>query len=129
MDRIDGRILKDLREQAGYSLRNIAAKIYTSKSSVQRWEQSSLPENEETLHALADVFHTTVDDMRRQSQERYGKPATNEEQPPAADDTENDDDGLTAEQLAEMKFGIKWLPVPIIAATVIILFVLLMLFL
>ena len=112
MNKIDGRYLKDLRENSGLSLRAFADKIYASKSSVQRWEQSTVPEDEDLLLRIAEVFNTPVEEMRSQSEARYGEEA------------------LSPEQLANLKFGIKWLAVPIvgifaaIAVTIIILIIL-----
>ena len=46
MEKMDGHFLRKLREERGWSLREFAEKIYTSKSTVQRWEQSSPPGDE-----------------------------------------------------------------------------------
>lgn len=96
MNRIDGRYLKKLREEKGLSLREFADKIYSSKSSVQRWEKSSVPEDNDLLLRIAEVFNTTVEEMRKQSELRYGENA------------------LSPEQLANLKFSIKWLAIPIV---------------
>lgn len=124
MNRIDGRVLKALREGKGYSLREFAAMIYTSKSSVQRWEQSYLPESDELLSKIADVFETTVDEMRSKS-ENYSE--TMHDAAPDQAVEAQDDDGplLTPEELAELKFGFKWLPIPIafLAVLAIVIFI------
>lgn len=96
MNKIDGRYLKKLREENGLSLRAFADKIYASKSSVQRWEKSTLPEDEDLLSKIAEVFKTTVEEMRKESELKYGENV------------------LSPEQLADLKFGIKWLVIPII---------------
>ncbi len=72
MDKISGKYLKELREERGYSLREFAEKVYASKSSVQRWEQSFLPENADVLNAVAAVFQFSVEEMRVQSAIKYG---------------------------------------------------------
>lgn len=96
MNKIDGRYLRQMREERGLSLRAFADMVYASKSSVQRWEQSSVPENEDILNAISEVFNLSVEEMREQSEKRFG---------------ESKEDGFTPEQLAEMKFGVKWLAV------------------
>jgi len=95
MNKIDGRYLKDLRIKNGYSLREFAELIYSSKSSLQRWENSYLPENEEILARIAEVCGLSVEEMREESERLYSEVF------------------LSAEQAAEIKFGIKWLPIPI----------------
>lgn len=96
MNKIDGRYLRQMREERGLSLRAFADMVYASKSSVQRWEQSSVPENEDILNAISEVFNLSVEEMRAQSEKRFG---------------ESTEDDYTPEQLAEMKFGVKWLAV------------------
>ncbi len=96
MNKIDGRYLKKLREERGLSLRAFADKIYASKSSVQRWEKSAVPNDEELLEKIADAFGLSVAEMQRQSEEKFGK------------------DALSPEQLAELKFGVKKLIIPLI---------------
>lgn len=96
MNKIDGRYLRQMREERGLSLRAFADMVYASKSSVQRWEQSSVPENEDILNAISEVFNLSVEEMREQSEKKFG---------------ESKEDDYTPEQLAEMKFGVKWLAV------------------
>lgn len=96
MNRIDGRYLRELREERGLSLRAFADMVFASKSSVQRWEQSAVPENEDILNAISEVFNLSVEEMREQSEKKYGK---------------SEENAFTPEQLAEMKFGVKWLAV------------------
>ncbi len=103
MQKIDGRYLQELRKEHGYSIRALADMIYVSKSTVSRWEASCVPEDENTLARIAEVFGTTVKDMRAQSALRY--PA---DKPASSDDEE---DFLSAEQRAEVKFGIRGLAV------------------
>lgn len=73
MNKIDGRYLRQMREERGLSLRAFADMVYASKSSVQRWEQSSVPENEDILNAISEVFNITVEEMREQSEKGSGK--------------------------------------------------------
>ncbi len=73
MLKIDGRYLRKLRKDHGYSLREFAKLVYASKSSVQRWEASFAPEDKELLEKIAAVYSTTVDDLRKQSQKEYAK--------------------------------------------------------
>ena len=159
MEHISGQYIKHLREERGLTLRSFAEMIYASKSSVYRWEQAHVPENEDILQRIAAVFGTDVAALRegsaqftaRQAAERavndaadtaLHRQATAEEA--QAEDTQNsaekavnavssaqiaaekaqggaagaaeeaqaegdDDFGLDPDQVAEMKFGIKWL--------------------
>lgn len=99
MDRMEGQFLRKLREERGLSLREFAEKIYTSKSTVQRWEQSSPPGDEETCARIAEAFGMSADQLRADHQnfltEREGAQQKKRE---------ND---LSPEQLAELKFGTK----------------------
>ena len=63
MAKINGKALRKLREERGLSLRAFAEKIYVSKSSVQRWEKSYLPEDDAVLESIAQVLGVSVDDM------------------------------------------------------------------
>ena len=158
MEHISGQYIKHLREERGLTLRSFAEMIYASKSSVYRWEQAHVPENEDILQRIAAVFGTDVAALRegsaqftaRQAAERavndaadtaLHRQATAEEAP--TEDTQNsaekavnavssaqiaaekaqggaagtvlgqsegdDDFGLDPDQVAGMKFGIKWL--------------------
>ena len=107
MEKIDGQILKDLRKQHGYSLRAFADKIYASKSAVQRWEQSYIPED--ALEKICEVFNITIDDLQSKHQPKH------------------DENNLTPEQLTELKFGIKRLSIVLAALTVISLTLLIIL--
>ena len=98
--KIDGRIIKDLREECGLSLRAFAQKIYASKSSVQRWEKSSPPADEELIERIAQVFGITAKELEKKSEEKYGTAA---------------EDKLSPEKLAELKYGVKWLIIPLAA--------------
>lgn len=72
MKKINGKYLKKLREEHGYSLRVFAEMIYVSKSTVQRWEQSFLPENEELLTSIASIFGMSAKEMYRHAAALYG---------------------------------------------------------
>ncbi|MCD8294496.1 MAG: helix-turn-helix domain-containing protein [Clostridia bacterium] len=125
MQRIDGKYLQELRKEHGYSLRAFAEKIYVSKTTVSRWESSVLPEDENTLARIAEVFGTTVEDMRTQSALKYndGKPI------PAPKKEEDEEDLLSAEQRAEARFGIRGLAIclgiGLVAVLVLMVFLLL----
>jgi len=111
MNKIDGRYLKDLRIKNGYSLREFAELIYSSKSSLQRWENSYLPENEEILARIAEVCGLSVEEMREESERLYesSKNIKNSDNNFIYDD----DEVLTRQDILDLKFGIKWLPIPI----------------
>ena len=94
MNKIDGRYLKELREERGYSLREFAQMVYVSKSTVQRWEKTAVPESGDLLEEISGVFGISVEDMREQSAEKYGRKEENEFSP---------------EERAEARFGIKGL--------------------
>ncbi len=100
MNRIDGKYIKKLRRAHGLSIRAFAEKIYASKSSVQRWEQSYVPENEDILNNISRLFGISVEDMRAQSAQ---------------------EEGLPPEKLAEMRFGVKGLIVMLAVAAAAIL--------
>ncbi|MCD8307495.1 MAG: helix-turn-helix domain-containing protein [Clostridia bacterium] len=121
MQRIDGRYLQELRKEHGYSIRALADLIYVSKSTVSRWEASSVPEDENTLARIAEVFGTTVEDMRAQSALKYEGEGGGKA--PVPDD---EDDMLSADQRAGVRFGIKGLAIccGVIFAAAIILVIL-----
>lgn len=180
MEHISGQYIKHLREERGLTLRSFAEMIYASKSSVYRWEQAHVPENEDILQRIAAVFGTDVAALREGSAQFTARlraeqtadgaedtatlhsGAAEEAQTEgaqgaakgaqsAADGTlpitgnaqitaektqdgaagaaeeaqaEGDDDfGLDPDQVAEMKFGIKWLgwAVGLLAAVALIL--------
>ena len=64
MDRMEGQFLRKLREERGLSLREFAEKVYTSKSTVQRWEQTALPDDEETFARVAEALGMSADQLR-----------------------------------------------------------------
>ena len=94
MSKIDGRYLKDLRIKNGYSLREFAKVLYTSKSSLQRWESSYLPENEEVLARIAEVCNVSVEQIKNFSSVKQKHVCTKEEQ-----------------KRLQMFSGLVWLPV------------------
>ena len=67
MEHISGQYIKHLREERGMTLRSFAEMIYASKSSVYRWEQAHVPENEDILQRIAAVFGTDVAALREGS--------------------------------------------------------------
>lgn len=88
MQRISGKLLKKLRKEHGFSLRTFAQKIYVSKSSVQRWEQTFVPENEDILNCISNLFNISIEDLRKQSQNEYST-------------------DISPEKLAEMRLGLR----------------------
>lgn len=114
LQKIDGRYLKYMRKKQGLSLRALAEEVYVSKSSVQRWESSSVPENPDVLEKLSQVFGVTVEEMRMQSAEMFGEEST-----------------LTPDERAEVKFGIMGLGKIIggVAVAIVVVIVILILFL
>lgn len=92
MQKVDGRLIRNLREERGYSLRAFADMIYVSKSSLQRWEKSFVPANDDVLNRIAEVFGMTVEELREQSCEKYDESRTDE---------------LSPEEHAEVKYGVK----------------------
>ena len=107
MKNISGNLLRKLRESNGYSLREFSKMIYVSKSTLQRWEKSYLPDDGELLNNIAGIFNITVDEMYEKSQEK------NEKIP-------------TDKQLTEMQFGVKGLALVLgFLAAFVLIFVLL----
>ena len=91
MNKIQGRYLKKLREEHGYSLRAFAELIYTSKSSLQRWENTCLPDNDDLITRVAELFGMTKEQFIDRSCEDI------------------EDDGLTPDERARAKFGVNGL--------------------
>lgn len=180
MEHISGQYIKHLREERGLTLRSFAEQIYASKSSVYRWEQAHVPENEDILQRIAAVFGTDTAALREGSKQFTARQRA-EQTAGGAEDTEalhsgasakaqtegpqgaaegaqstangalpietgsaqiaaeraqdgaaggakaqaegDDDFGLDPDQVAEMKFGIKWLgwAVGLLAAAALIL--------
>ena len=76
--------------------------IYISKSSLQRYEQSSFPDDEMLIKKIADTFNITVDELYEKSQEEnITKP--------------------TEKQITEMQFGVKGLAFVLSFLTVFVL--------
>ena len=62
--KIDGKYLRKLRQGRGLSLRALADKIYVSKSTLQRWELSHVPEEDEEICArLAEALGVGVEEL------------------------------------------------------------------
>ena len=112
MNRIDGRYIRNLREERGYSLRTFADMIYVSKSSLQRWEQTSVPDNEDVIKKIAEAFGMTEEELRLGSEREFGKTCY--------------DYGLTSDERAQAKFGVRGLGIVAVGVGVaIVLFILL----
>lgn len=110
MEHISGQYIRHLREERGLSLRAFADLIYASKSSVYRWEQSTVPENADILQKIADIFEMDVATLRQCSSSFVAaQQAAEQAAASEADDTADSEPGLDPDQIAEMKFGIKWL--------------------
>lgn len=63
MERLDGKLLRTLRENSGLSLRKFAEKIYTTKTTLQRWESTSVVASEELLQNIADTCGLTTEQL------------------------------------------------------------------
>ena len=60
----DGKYLRKLRQGRGLSLCALADKIYVSKSTLQRWELSHVPEeDEEVCERLAEALGVGVEEL------------------------------------------------------------------
>ena len=118
MDRMEGQFLRKLREERGLSLREFAEEVYTSKSTVQRWEQTALPDDEETFARVAEALGMSADQLRADYQnfltEREGAQQKKRE------------NELSPEQLAELKFGTKklFIALGIVAAAALLIILL-----
>ena len=78
MDRIDGKLLRELREEQGLSLREFAQQIFVSKSAVQRWEQSSVRVSSELAKTIAAALGTTAEALYARSKEREAQASASE---------------------------------------------------
>lgn len=100
--KIDGKYLRKLRQGRGLSLRALADKIYVSKSTLQRWELSHVPEEDEEVCArLAKALGVGVEEL-------YAGDITSAKR------------SVSPEKLAEMKFGVKGLAAALIALGVLL---------
>ncbi len=79
MDRLDGKLLRTLRENSGLSLRKFAERIYTTKTTLQRWESTSVVTSEELLQNIADACGLTTEQLAEQI--RNYVPAVADESP------------------------------------------------
>ena len=61
MEKINGTFIRKKREEAGYSLREFAEMIYTSKSSLLRWEQTFAPSS--CAPELAQALGMSVEEL------------------------------------------------------------------
>lgn len=112
MKKIDGRILKNLREERGYSIRQLADMLFISKTTLQRWEKDGLPDDGETLAKVADVFGISAEALK------------NPPQPSSEKKNEKyRERKMKVEQYVEAKYGLKWLLIvlalPILAILII----------
>ncbi len=96
------KIFKRIARKNGYSLRVFAEKIYASKSAVQRWEQTFIPETPEILNKIAEVLNLEVDEMRLESAVKYGKSNNKKE-------VVNITNDLVSNKATELNFDLKWL--------------------
>ena len=100
--KIDGKYLRKLRQGRGLSLRALADKIYVSKSTLQRWELSHVPEEDEEVCArLAEALGVGVEEL-------YAGDRTSAKR------------SVSPEKRAEMKFGVKGLAAALIALGVLL---------
>ncbi len=65
-----GKILKDLRENADMTQKELARTLYVSKSAVSGYEQDTRSPSPATLMKIADVFHVSADYLCGRKQER-----------------------------------------------------------
>lgn len=79
MDRLDGKLLRTLRENSGLSLCKFAERIYTTKTTLQRWESTSVVASEELLQNIADACGLTTEQLAEQI--RNYVPAVADESP------------------------------------------------
>lgn len=61
--------LRHMRKNAGYTQRELADIIGYSEKAVSKWESAAAIPPAETLYAIAQVFHTTIDSMLEQAEE------------------------------------------------------------
>lgn len=70
-----GKRLRELREQHGYSYRELAALSNISKSAIVMYEQNKRNPKREVLEAFADIFNVDIDYLigRSDIKSVYGK--------------------------------------------------------
>lgn len=56
-----GNVLKDLRQQAGLTQKQLAERLWLSKATVSYYEQSLRYPSPEILVKIANVFHVSTD--------------------------------------------------------------------
>ncbi len=61
--------LKAMRKRTGLSQHELAEKIGYSEKSISKWEAANAIPPAETLYAIAQVFHTTIDSMLEKSED------------------------------------------------------------
>ena len=94
MERLDGKLLRTLRENSGLSLRKFAEKIYTTKTTLQRWESTSVVASEELLQNIADTCGLTTEQLSEKI--RNFVPSINHEQPSTQPSTTSEQTPTTA---------------------------------
>ena len=105
MEHISGQYIKHLREERGLTLRSFAEQIYASKSSVYRWEQAHVPENEDILQRIAAVFGTDVAALREGSAQFTARQRAEQAADGAEDTTDAFHSGAAAEAQTEGSQG------------------------
>lgn len=65
--------LKELRNEKGLSLRDLAEEIGTTKSTLSRYENDMRQPKQDVLEALADYFGVTIDYLLGRTNQKYFK--------------------------------------------------------
>ncbi len=132
MERLDGKLLRTLRENSGLSLRKFAEKIYTTKTTLQRWESTSVVASEELLQNIADACGLTTEQLSEKirnfapsvDQEQPSiQPSTTSEQTPntAMTATATDETPLDKQTNKELSFSAKLIAVSLCGLAVVAL--------
>lgn len=72
MPKLNIERLRELREQKGWSIRDLSQILGCEVSTPARWEHGKLMPRLRTLEQLAEIFNVTVEELVDQSNEAAG---------------------------------------------------------
>ena len=63
-----GENLKRIRKERGLSQEEVAQKLFLSRQSISKWENDSAEPGVESLKAMADLYHVSIDELVMRSE-------------------------------------------------------------